>query len=270
MSRLCGACKGRGWFGSRTALFGNKGGSTCRACGGSGVDENWNETHCNCCRAVIEYHRNWSHVPEYCKACSQWKEKTCINPDCRGTIRYKVYWDSIPDYCTTCKGWREKPCVNPDCRGIVRFHDKWTNVSDYCSCKGWRTKPCKNPDCHGEVKFHDRWSKVHDYCGQCTGWRYKPCANSDCRGTVKYHNDWTHPPNYCEECKRRPVESPAAQALRRKLGIPHYDLEEYKKWRDYEGNLHATQRGMWEANAAYEARKNVEPCQRRLDESEES
>jgi hypothetical protein len=167
MSRTCGACKGRGWFGPRTALFGDKGGSTCRACGGSGVDDRWCETSCKHCGTAIEYRRDWSHVPEYCKSCSQMLSKSCATPGCFGTINYKAYWDHVPDYCESCR----KP----------------------------QYKPCKNPDCSGQVRYFAFWGRIPDYCDSCKGWRIKGCR--DCGKEIKYHNDWNHPPNYCQDCK---------------------------------------------------------------------
>lgn len=172
MSRVCGACKERGWFGSRTALFGDKGGSTCRACGGSGVDDRWCETRCKNCGTAIEYRRDWSHIPEYCKSCSQMQSKRCATPGCFGTINFKVYWEHVPDYCESCR----KP----------------------------QFKQCKNPNCRNQIRYMAWWNRIPDYCSSCLGWQYKSCARDGCSNQIRYKAYWDHIPVLCEECRRLP------------------------------------------------------------------
>lgn len=170
MAKICGACKGSGWHGSRSAIterWGGKG-SPCRACGGSGYDQRWAEKYCGC-GAVIEYRIDWSHVPDHCENCRRDQFKACANPHCSGTVRYKAFWDHIPDYC---------------------------------QCKGWYTTTCLNPHCGQQFQANCNWNDPPKYCKTCKGWLEKVCATLNCGERVRVHCEWTHPPEYCETCKK--------------------------------------------------------------------
>lgn len=157
----------------------------------------WMERQCNYCRAPIAYLPEWSHIPEYCKACQEWQEKPCLNPHCGGKVRYKVYWTNIRDYCD-CKGWYTVKCDH--CYSPMQVHCNWDNPPKYCErCRSWQEKACANPHCSGRVSYKEYWDNKPKYC-TCKGWYEKNCENSHCNGTIRVHSDWNNPPKFCS-CK---------------------------------------------------------------------
>lgn len=70
----------------------------------------WKVKRCAHCGSEIRYHLDWERVPDYCKACNQWKTRICAAPGCHNQVRYKIYWDNPPNYCPDCKK-RQRPRI---------------------------------------------------------------------------------------------------------------------------------------------------------------
>ncbi len=166
MARICGKCKGSGWWGSRFDLGpGKNRGGPCRMCNGTGYDNRWAEKYCLNCSNTIEYRLDRSNVPNYCQNCRRDQYKTCANPHCGGTVHYKIFWDKIPDYCQQCKGWFEKQCLTSGCTEKVRIHCEWTHQPGYCqTCKklgGRNRDPWMDPRNRIE-RWTDVEGRVHE------------------------------------------------------------------------------------------------------------
>lgn len=63
----------------------------------------WKTKRCKHCGTEIKYNVDWDKVPDYCKECNAWQEKTCATPGCSNKVKYKKHWENPPKFCDECK-----------------------------------------------------------------------------------------------------------------------------------------------------------------------
>lgn len=156
----------------------------CKACNGSGINQNLYSKSCEKCGAEIIYPRDSSYPPKYCKSCKQtiqkekeqkaakWKEASCKK--CGAKIKYNTDWDKIPNTCKPCiekekAKWKTTTCKK--CGSTIKYNTDWGNIPDICKpCiekekAKWKSVRCKW--CHSEFKVNSDWKNKPELCKTC-------------------------------------------------------------------------------------------------------